>query len=73
MINKGQIRRHYERQNKEDCRNKLAFASMRLASEYNNRPMTHVGNRRREKLHPYRCLNCGQWHLGHEFRRKQFH
>ncbi|HWT40489.1 MAG TPA: hypothetical protein VN081_04475 [Dongiaceae bacterium] len=73
MINKRQIRRHYQRQNRQDCGSKIAFNSRREAAEYNNRPMTHIGNRRKEKLHVYKCLNCGKFHLGHEFRKKQFH
>lgn len=73
MVNKQQIKKHYARQNKTDCGGKLAFPSFREAQTLNHRSLEHKGSKRREKLHPYKCMNCGQWHLGHEFRKERFH
>jgi len=64
---------NYVRQNKDDCGGKVVFNSYKEAQTLNNRSLYHKGSKRREKLHPYKCLNCGKWHLGHEFRHKQFH
>lgn len=72
-MNKQQIKNHYARQNKTDCGNKIAFSSFRAAQEFNSRPLRYKGSERRQKLHPYRCMCCGQCHLGHEFRHEQFH
>ena len=72
MINKQQIRNYYAKQNKADCREKLVFASFREAQSFNHRSLCHKGSKRREKLHSYKCMNCGQWHLGHDFRRAKF-
>jgi ribosomal protein L32 len=73
MIDKEQIREHYTKRNQTDCGSKLVFPSYREAQTLNHRSLRHRGSKRREKLHPYKCLNCGKWHLGHEFRHEKFH
>ena len=73
MVDKQQVKNHYNRQNRRDCGGKIAFASFRDAQQFNNRPLTHYGSQKREKLHSYKCMSCGQWHLGHEFRKERFH
>jgi hypothetical protein len=42
------------------CTSKAAFGSRREARSL----VRHV-RRSDGQLHPYRCQNCGSWHLGH--------
>lgn len=66
----------WEANNRRDCGNKKAFPSYRLASEFNHRQSKRGGvfaakGKKLEKLHVYRCTNCGDYHIGHATRHRR--
>ena len=73
---KQYIDSYYEKSNVTTCIGKKAFPSYKLASEFNNRAFTRGSALRNkgkkiERLHPYKCKKCGQFHLGHAIRTRQ--
>lgn len=57
---------HYKRSNGERCIDKRVFNSFAEASRFNKRSGRHIpGNKKKERLHVYRCNSCRQWHIGH--------
>lgn len=64
---------HYKFANSSDCPGKKTFPSYRLAAEFNNRQRSRGGvfvakGKKVEKMHPYRCKSCNQFHIGHAIR-----
>lgn len=57
---------YYKRSNQSNCGKKRSFNSFAEASGFNKRAVRYLsGNKRRERLHVYRCNICRQWHIGH--------
>lgn len=68
---------YYRETNGKNCQNKKTFNSYKEAATFNNAAAAYhlSGNKRRERLHVYRCMNCRQFHLGHtpvRNRKKQY-
>lgn len=60
----------WETSNKNTCGGKKVFHSWKAAQTHENMVKTKGSSLRKqgkkiEHLHPYKCLNCGQFHLGH--------
>ena len=67
--------RNWEKSNQEKCSGKKAFLTWKQATTENNRITKHSGlrakGRKIERLHVYKCTNCGLFHLGHAARRRR--
>lgn len=60
--------------NKFSCEGKLSFTNYYKAEEYNKRQQSRNAavakkGKRIEKLHVYKCEQCGRFHIGHAARR----
>lgn len=57
---------YYKGTNHKNCGSKKAYSSYREAAAFQKSIRRGIkGSKRKEKLHPYRCLSCRQYHLGH--------
>lgn len=70
---KQSIDYHYSLSNTQTCGGKKSFPSYKLAAEFNNKIFSRgsaIRNKGKkiERLHPYKCKVCGNFHLGHEVR-----
>lgn len=72
------VKRSWDKSNEATCFGKKIFNNYGAALSYDRRmhkrgsPMIAQG-RRLERLHPYRCLKCGKYHLGHPSRKEVYH
>jgi hypothetical protein len=58
--------------NATSCGGKKKYRSFQTAQNFHNQMRrTRMRQGIKENLHPYRCQNCGMFHLGHPRRKKK--
>lgn len=73
---KDKIEEHWKNSNQLTCNGKLSFPSYRKAAEYNHHihkrgSAARAKGKKLEKMHPYRCKRCNNYHIGHDIRNRQ--